>query len=240
MMEYFKLMVENRGITLKACAKRLKISVSTAFLWRHKILSALWANHFEAMGGIVEADETTFLESEKGTRGITYRKPRKRGGKAKKRCLSTEQVAVAVVVDRSGRAATMVAAKGQATAQQLDSLLHGLIDPDAKLCTDAAGNFEAYARRNGLEHYPLNASKGQRVPDIFHIQHANSYQRQLKLWIERFYGVATKYMNNYLYWFLMLDKHKKLEADKQNEQLLYASNLTPIPVPGQRFRPCMG
>jgi len=30
--------------------------------------------------GILEADETYFLYSEKGKRGITYRKPRKRGG----------------------------------------------------------------------------------------------------------------------------------------------------------------
>jgi transposase-like protein len=239
MLDYFKLMVENQGITLQACAQKLNISITTAFFWRHKILSALRANHFESLGGIVEGDETTFLESDKGSRQITRRKPRKRGGKAKKRGLSTEQVAVAVVVDRSGRVATMVAGKGQATAQQLGAALYGLVDPSAKLCTDAAGNFEAYARRNGLKHFALNASKEERVRDIYHIQNANNFQRRLKLWIERFYGVATKYMNNYLYWFFMLDKHKKVKAAQQNEQFLYASNLSPTPVQARRFRPCL-
>lgn len=43
-------------------------------------------------------------------------------------------------------------------------------------------------------------------------------------WMQRFYGVATKYMNNYLYWFFMFDKHKNIEEDQINEQFLYASN----------------
>jgi hypothetical protein len=63
------------------------------FFWRHKILSAVRANRFEDLAGIVEAEETTFLESDKGSRKITHRKPRKRGGKAKKRGLIAERVA---------------------------------------------------------------------------------------------------------------------------------------------------
>lgn len=40
---------------------------------------------FEQFDGIVEVDETYFLYSQKGQRGITERKPRKRGGKSKHR-----------------------------------------------------------------------------------------------------------------------------------------------------------
>lgn len=233
-------MVEHQGITLKACARRLNISISTAFFWRHKILSALAANQFESLGGIVEADETTFLESDKRSRKIAHRKPRKRGGKAKKRGLSGERVPVAVAVDRCGHVVTKVAGKGQATAAQLDDVLRGLVEPGSKVCTDAAKNFEAYARMNGLEHYALNASKGQHVRDIYHIHNVNNFQKRLKDWIGRFYGVATKYMNNYLYWFFMINKHKNVEEDQQNEQLLHASIFTPTPVQVRRFRPCFG
>jgi len=99
MIEYFDLLA--KGFMLKQTAEALKISMSTAFYWRHKILSAFCENDFDFLSGIVEADETMFLESFKGTKNIEFRKPRKRGGKAKKRGLSNEQVAVLVGIDRT-------------------------------------------------------------------------------------------------------------------------------------------
>ena len=56
---------------------------------------------FEQFEGIVEIDETYFLYFEKGKRGITDRKPLKRGGKSKHRGISHEQVCVLVARDRT-------------------------------------------------------------------------------------------------------------------------------------------
>ena len=56
------------------------------------------------MNGIVEADETYFLESFKGQRKL-LRPARKRGGKAVKKGTSKEQVPVLVVRDRHGETA---------------------------------------------------------------------------------------------------------------------------------------
>ena len=53
----------------------------------------------KALTGTVEADETYFLYSQKGARDLT-RPPRKRGGKAKKRGLSHEQIPVLIARDR--------------------------------------------------------------------------------------------------------------------------------------------
>ena len=50
----------------------------------------------EHLTGIVELDETYFLESHKGERD-PERKPRKRGGSASKRGISEEQIAVAIL-----------------------------------------------------------------------------------------------------------------------------------------------
>lgn len=49
--------------------------------------------------GIVEMDETYFLYSQKGSRDIKDREPRERGGAAKKRGISNEQVCVLVARD---------------------------------------------------------------------------------------------------------------------------------------------
>lgn len=38
--------------------------------------------------------------------------------------------------------------------------------------------------------------------------------------MERFKGVATKYLNNYPYWFSWLELGKNLEFEKQVEQML--------------------
>ena len=81
-----------KGETVKASAARCDVAVSTAFRWRHRFLAAARSDS-EVLKGIVEADETYALESRKGARGLG-RKARRRGGKAKKRGLSREQVPV--------------------------------------------------------------------------------------------------------------------------------------------------
>ena len=56
----------------------------------------------EAVSGIIEADESYFLKSEKGARKIKGQKSRKRGGKASKRGLSNVHAAVLIARDRTG------------------------------------------------------------------------------------------------------------------------------------------
>jgi len=73
-LKYFQLMVE--GVTLPKIAEQLDIHVSTAFYWRHKILNALRSLGFSALRGIIKSDETYFLESDKGKKSISHRKPR--------------------------------------------------------------------------------------------------------------------------------------------------------------------
>ena len=95
-----------KGETVKASAARCDVAVSTAFRWRHRFLAAARSDS-EVLKGIVEADETYVLESRKGARGLG-RKARRRGGKAKKRGLSREQVPVLMAADRSGTTVSAV------------------------------------------------------------------------------------------------------------------------------------
>ena len=100
-----------KGETVKASAARCDVAVSTAFRWRHRFLAAARSDS-EVLKGIVEADETYVLESRKGARGLG-RKARRRGGKAKKRGLSREQVPVLMAADRSGHDGQRCAAQGR-------------------------------------------------------------------------------------------------------------------------------
>jgi transposase-like protein len=93
-----RLMLE--GYSLTKTAERVKVSIPTAFNWRHKILDSLHNLEDDSLSGIVEADDTFFLHSQKGNRNIG-RHPRKRGGKSKKRGISDDQVCVVVARDRN-------------------------------------------------------------------------------------------------------------------------------------------
>ncbi len=85
-LEFIECMLE--GMTLPKIADRLHIHVSAAFYWHHKVLYALRSLGHDALSGIVESDKTFFLESHKGRKPGTFRKPRKRGCVAKKRGIS--------------------------------------------------------------------------------------------------------------------------------------------------------
>jgi len=58
-------------------------------------------------------DETYFLFSEKGKRNISDRKPRKRGGKAKYRGISNDQICVLVARDRQKMTFSGVLGRGR-------------------------------------------------------------------------------------------------------------------------------
>src|SRR3954470_5616573 len=85
------------GMTLAKAAAHCGVHLTTSFRWRHRFLRAPAAAR-EALGGVVEADETFFRRSPKGSRrwrcggASPGRRPRRRGEPASKRGLSAEQV----------------------------------------------------------------------------------------------------------------------------------------------------
>ncbi|MDP9728268.1 IS1595-like element ISAlis1 family transposase [Alicyclobacillus sp. TC] len=218
-LKFIEYMLE--GLTLPKIAMVLHIHVSTAFYWRHKVLYALRSLGHDALNGIVESDETFFLESHKGRKPVTFRKPRKRGGVAKKRGISKEQVCVVVALDRDGDVVAQNAGRGRITATEIDAVLGSRLAPGSLLCTDSAKNYMAFARMKGLHHEVINVRKGVYVrKGIYHVQHVNAYHKRLKKWMERFQGVATKYLDNYLFWFRFLERYKNLSPYEAKRSIL--------------------
>jgi transposase-like protein len=111
-----------KGYSLTKTADRVKVSIPTAFNWRHKILDSLRNLEDDRLSGIVEADDTFFLHSQRGNRNIG-RHPRKRGGKSKKRGISDEQVCVLVARDRNDNTISEIATFGRPSTEQIDKVL---------------------------------------------------------------------------------------------------------------------
>jgi transposase-like protein len=198
-LRYGQALIE--GVSVREAAQRCHVSKNTTFRWRHRFLKMAAAHRADHESGIVEADETFFLESYKGQRKL-HRPARKRAGVG----AAWEHIAVLVVRDRSGQTADFRVDK--LDAAHIAAVLQPLVDKDAVLCTDGASVYKAVARTLGLTHRAINAAKGIRVVDnVFHIQNVNAYDSRLKGWMQRFHGVATKYLENYLGWRRMLERY---------------------------------
>ena len=127
------------GLSLRQAATRCGVDKDTALRWRHRFLAAAANHRAEREGGIVEADETFFLESFKGQRHL-HRPARKRGGVGQ----AWEHIAVLVVRDRSGQTADFPLER--ADTQHIAAVLRPLVAPDAILCTDGAAVYKAVSR----------------------------------------------------------------------------------------------
>lgn len=195
------------GVSVRAAAKQCQIDKNTAFLWRHRFLQQIARHQATHESGIVEADETFFLESFKGQRHLP-RPARRRGGVGRTRGTSPDQIAVIVVRDRSGETANFRLEK--LDAPHVIAVLRPLIAPDAVLCTDGANVYKTFARVTGVAHRALNVQQGTRVIEgVFHIQNVNAYDSRLKTWMRRFNGVASKYLDHYLGWRRLLERYRE-------------------------------
>ena len=190
--------------SVRKAASQLGVHRNTTFRWRHRLLSLAKTDRPHCLHGIAEADELCVLESQKGARQLT-RPARRRGGPARKRGMSNEQVCILVARDRTGQTLDFVTGKGALTKAQLHACLPPVIDKDVLLVTDGHAAYRAFAREAGISHQAVNVRAGIRVQGAAHVQNVNAYHSRLRGWLRIFHGVASRYLPNYLGWRWILD-----------------------------------
>ncbi len=194
--------------TVQRAADQVGVHANTSFRWRHRMLDWARQDRPRTLQGIVEVDETFLLESEKGNKQLVHRRPRKRGGVARRRGISAEQVNIVVARDRSGGTIDFVAGRGALKVARLDTDLLPRLERDVLLLTDGNPVYARFARKAGIRHRGLNLSKGVRVEGGWHIQNVNAYHSRFKEWLRHFHGVATRYLDNYLGWCWAIDMNR--------------------------------
>ena len=151
--------------------------------------------------GIVESDETYFRISFKGSKGLPAgRLPHKRGEKASKRGLSKEQVCVACGLDRQGNVLSKMSNLGKVATNDLIRVYSGRVEKQSIFCTDSEKAYIKFAERKGYK--LVQIERGKHKLGIYHINHVNAFHNNLKQFIDKFRGVATKHLDNYLTWNL--------------------------------------
>ena len=138
-------------------------------------------------------------QSFKGRRSDLPRKPRKRGGSAKHPGLYQENIPVLVARDRKG--ATFDAVLPQVDSASIGAALAGVVTCENHLVCDGGRALAAFARKAKI---PLHAVPAPGKPTAeaphLHLNNVNAYHGRLKQWLNRFNGVATKNLPNYLGW----------------------------------------
>jgi len=204
-LPYLQCMIDSQ--TVRASAAATGIHRNTSFRWRHRFLEDAKRQRELPLQGIVEADETYRLESQKGSRHLT-RPARRRGGHASRRGITSEHDCILVARDRAGATVDFVTGRGPVTKKQLFACLPPVLAPDVLLVTDGAAAYPAFASAEGIMHEAINVSAGVRVRGAIHVQNVNRYHSLFKTWLTRFNGVASRYLPNYLGWLYGRDDNR--------------------------------
>ena len=213
------------GYSVRKSAKVCGIHRNTAFAWRHKILDALQEMEDDVvLSGIVEADEKYFAISYKGNhkkskRFTMPRESRKHGHYIKKVGLSSDLVCVPCAVNRKGESYAKVGKAGKVGYICLENVLSNHIQQGSTLCSDKE---RSYKRLSKVYCYSLVQVNTKEVKQgIYHIQHINSYHSRLEMFMYKFNGVSTKYLNNYLVWHNFVNWSKETYKEKIKILLTY-------------------
>lgn len=102
-----------------------------------------------------------------------------------------------------------MAARDRVSKKDLDKVLKERLDTIEVLCSDSHKSYNAFAKSLGINHEKFSASNAQRaVEKIYHVQNVNNMEMRLRKFLASFNGVATTYLQNYLNWFLVLERIK--------------------------------
>jgi len=215
MLDYLKCMLE--GKSLRACAREVGISLPTSFRWRHKILSAIQGLEGGiSFSGITEADELLLQYSEKGRRYKSLEE--------KEQAMNTvhPNVAVLVMTDREGNLLFKHTGENRVQNSQIKEELKHRVSENNLICFKPNDEFkQAVIESPSKKILVRGKTKGLTV---YSVKIAEKKINNFLVWMMRFRGVATKYLQNYLMWFVVMNKYLKDEVESDIGRLLNLSS----------------
>ena len=214
-LDYLKCMLE--GKSLRACASEVGISLPTSFRWRHKILAAIQGLEGGInFSGITETDELLLQYSEKGRRYKTLEE--------KEQAMKTvhPNVAVLVMTDREGNLLFKHTGENKVQNSQIKEELKRRVSENNLICFKPNDEFkQAVMESPSKKVIVRRKTKGLA---IYSVNVAEKKITNFLVWMMRFRGVATKYLQNYLMWFIVMNKYLKDKVESDIGRLLNLSS----------------
>ena len=157
----------------------------------------------------IELDEKYVLNSHKGEK-IDNLKPRKRGGAAFKRGISSEQICLPTAAPKSGDLMKLSDNIGGNSMAWID------------------GN-PAYNKLLSTKHCEMRVMKDHTTyTSIDHLNNVNAFHRLMEKWYKGYNGVASKYINRYAVLFVLAERiqdviHRKYYYQSRKECIRFLS-----------------
>ena len=218
---FIKLMLESK--TVRQISKELGIDKETALHWRHKALSAFNDLYTKRFKGVVETDDTYFRINQKGSRNVIYLGRRLRG-------ISNQKISVMITADRYKSIDLTIIKRGKLTTGGLKKKMDlDRFNKSNIIYSDSAKAIENFFTYLGIQHETFVAEEKYSQDGKVHVQTVNNITGRLKNWIKlNFNNVSTKYLHNYLNWFMMLEvlKGQSNKEDKMWDYLMKSTDAT--------------
>ena len=201
--EIWKNVIDNLidGLSIRRIAKKNNISVQTSFSLRHKILNALkkFVNSV-TFSGEVQGDEKFFKINLKGTKPEKMPRYSKKRTSAGSAGISKHLICVLTLIDEKDNLLLKIGGLSRVSNEMLDTNLSEKISEKSKLTTDSASAYRKFCRDNNLEHIAIPSGQyadknGNNLAEI------NGVHSQLEIWFNKFHGVSTRHLQEYLDWF---------------------------------------
>lgn len=193
------------SLTVRKSAAVVDISRNTSFRWRHRFLDWVKNDRPERLHGIAEADEMYLLESEKVHGACSV--PRESAVVPPPNA-ARQRNRFACWWHATGQTLNFVTGRGPVSKAQLHQYLRPMLDQDILLVSDSNAAYRYFAREAEISHESIHIHAKQRLRGAIHVQNVNSYHSRCRQWLQRFHGVATHYLANYLGWRWALDVHR--------------------------------
>ncbi|OPJ56140.1 IS1595 family transposase [Clostridium oryzae] len=202
-LSYLGLM--SKQFTIRESAHALKISPTTAFYWRHKILKVLNDNLPSKLSGVIEIKTTYIKESFKGKRYTNnFNRPISVGNIHNDFAdIADRRVCVLCCHDNSKTIFSKTLCRGSINYTSIYQNLKDKLPSDCELCTDNNMAYVSLAKKLNIKLHKLKYGT-QILEGKYHIKNAAKFDNNLKEIVSKCRGVCTRYLNFYIAWIKWL------------------------------------
>lgn len=193
------------GFTVRESASYTGIAIQTAFDWRHKILLAFSTVSPRYFEGIMEG--TTFYQkySTKGSRKSNINQDAT--SNQIKAARKIPEVGNIMASDRFGNTDIKVVSIGKIELDDVERILRGRTKEIITICSPEKSEFKRFANINRIDYESDKTVFSKRIiKAAYHVNNNKLKKNELDVFMNKFHGVATKYLQNYYNWFLLLQK----------------------------------
>lgn len=216
------------GFTVRQCAEKYGISIQTSFNWRHKLLSCIAEMPTGRFNGILELNQISFKYSTKGAKAMKNVALNINDQlNLNRKDLINKPVSVLAAKDRSGNELLKVVKMGKLNDSDYQVELLEQVKDVLIICKDFGKMSQEMILKQSKGFALKNTYFSKKIrEEALNLKRVKLMKMEVMDFIRRRRGVATKYLQNYLDWYLLLNRIKnRLDRLRLLESLVFNAKM---------------